>query len=80
MSDGTMAEVTAKEAAYHHLQGRDDWQALAAACDLWAYAFFAPMPKGEVHLVPTSATVRSQVNGGGVSPQLMGRAQVMSAE
>ena len=80
LPDGTMSEVQAKANAYDRLHGRDEWRAMTIASDLWTYAYFAPLRKGEGHMVQTSATVRAQVKGGFVPPQVIGRAQGTSAE
>ncbi len=65
MPDDTPEAVREKEAIYTML--REDGLTTHTACDLWTYAFFAPLTAESEALVPTSDDVRSQhraqVNG-----------------
>ena len=65
MPDNTPEAVREKEAIYTML--REDGLTAHTACDLWTYAFFAPLTAESEALVPTSDDVRSQhraqVNG-----------------
>ncbi len=65
MPDNTPDAVREKEARYTML--REDGLTAHTACDLWTYAFFAPLTAASEALVPTSDDVRSQhraqVNG-----------------
>ena len=65
MPDDTPEAVRDKEALYLLL--REDGLTARTACDLWTYAFFAPLTVESEALVPTSDDVRSQhraqVNG-----------------
>ena len=65
MPDDTPEAVREKEAIYTML--REDGLTAHTACDLWTYAFFAPLTAESEALVPTSDDVRSQhraqVNG-----------------
>ncbi len=65
MPDDTPEAVRDKEAIYQML--REDGLTERTACDLWTYAFFAPLTVESEALVPTSDDVRSQhraqVNG-----------------
>jgi len=74
MPGETVAEVGAKAAAYDALHARQDWRDLSTACDLWTWAFFAPLTKDARHLVPTSGTVRQMVETGNVRADLIGAA------
>jgi hypothetical protein len=80
MPEGTVADVQAKSDAYAQLQARDDWQTLSAACDLWTWAFFAPLTKEDRHLVPTSGTVRQMVEQGTAPAGIAERAQEAAAQ
>ncbi len=65
MPDDTPEAVREKEALYRLL--REDGLTARTACDLWTYAFFAPLTEESEALVPTSddmrAQHRAQVNG-----------------
>ena len=65
MPDDTPEAVRDKEALYLLL--REDGLTARTACDLWTYAFFAPLTAESEALAPTSDDVRSQhraqVNG-----------------
>lgn len=60
--------------SYHQLHGRDDWRDVNTACDLWTYAFFAPLTPTTNRYVPTSATVRRMIGKGDVPGDITGRA------
>lgn len=74
MPDATIDDVKEKERAYRQLHGRDDWRQVHRACDLWTYAFFAPLTPADSSYVPTTATVRRMINKGGVSSDVIERA------
>src|SRR5690606_33628865 len=55
----SVEDVHQKEQRYRQIVGSPDWQARRLACDLWTYAFFAPLRQetdGEQH-VPTNAVL-----------------------
>ncbi len=79
MPEETVEDVAAIARAYEQLHRRDDWSDISLACDLWTWAFFAPMrsePSVQVdsmstpsapfpsRLVPTTSTVRKVVAQG----------------
>ncbi len=80
MPEETAEAVRAKAAAYERVQGRPEWQTLAAACDLWTRAFFAPLTTEQRHLVPTSETVRQMMATGNVPANITGEAMAASKD
>ncbi len=58
MPDNTPAAVAAKADAYARLRRDGLWE--RTACDLWTYAFFAPLTAADEPLTPTSDDVRRQ--------------------
>ena len=79
------AEVHAKEKLYNEMRGPDsDWWERKIACDLWTYAFFAPlqMPGTDgLDGVPTTDDVRKAIHQpAGSNGKLVGRAVQSSSE
>ena len=74
MEESTADEVKTLEELYGDMRGRDtSWWQLKTACDLWTYAFFAPLQTagpGEPDLVPTTDTVRRVLNSDSLGTQL----------
>ena len=74
LEEHTAAEVKTLEELYSDMRGRDtSWWQLKTACDLWTYAFFAPLQTagpGEPDLVPTTDTVRSVLDSDSRGTQL----------
>ena len=76
------ADVQAKEVLYEQLrESGTRWWDVKTACDLWTYAFFAPLrlsgPDGLDH-VPTTDNVRDALQGRNTRPQLNGEANAAS--
>ena len=76
------ADVQAKEVLYEQLrESGTRWWDVKTACDLWTYAFFAPLrtagPDGLDH-VPTTDNVRNALQGRNTRPQLNGEANASS--
>jgi hypothetical protein len=85
LEERTPAEVEAKEGLYESLRGSgSDWWRLKVACDLWTYAFFAPLrPPGPdgVDRVPTTDAVRRYLlQPQAANAQLLGEAVGYSQE
>ena len=80
----TPQDVLDKEELYARLREPGSvWWQVKTACDLWTYAFFAPlMPVGDDGLdsVPTTSNVRSALRGQGVDQWLRGQANAASSE
>ena len=74
MEEQTAAEVKAMEELYGDMRGPEtSWWQLKTACDLWTYAFFAPLQTtgpDEPDLVPTTDDVRSVLEAGSTGTQL----------
>ena len=71
-----------KRILYQQLRGSGTrWWDVKTACDLWTYAFFAPLrtagPDGLDH-VPTTDNVRNALQGRNTRPQLNGEANASS--
>jgi hypothetical protein len=70
MPEETVEEVAAIAGAYEALHRRDDWNDISLACDLWTWAFFAPLQDQSApdafpsHLVPTTSDVKRVVSQG----------------
>ncbi len=79
MEERSPADVQAKEGLYESLRGRGgDWWDRKVACDLWTWAFFAPLvpaKDGITDGVPTTGTVRNYLlQPRAASGQMVGRA------
>ena len=76
-------EVQAKEDLYAQMRSSGTrWWDVKTACDLWTYAFFAPLqPTGPDGLdrVPTTNDVRNALAGRRTAPKLFGEANDASA-
>ena len=74
MEEQTAAEVKAMGELYGDMRGRDtSWWRLKTACDLWTYAFFAPIQTAEPsqpHRVPTTDDIRNVLQVGNLGTQL----------
>ena len=84
LEERSPAEVHAKEALYEQIRGSGTrWWRLKTACDLWTYAFFAPLravgPDG-IDIVPTTDIVRNYAVGRNYNPILAGAANAASQE
>ena len=84
MEERSPSEVQTKEALYEQIRGSGtQWWRLKTACDLWTYAFFAPLqsvgPDG-LDAVPTTNTVRNYAAGRNHNPRLAGAANGASQE
>lgn len=70
----TADEVKTLEELYGEMRGPGtSWWQLKTACDLWTYAFFAPLrttEPGEPDLVPTTDNVRSVLDADSLGTQL----------
>lgn len=69
MPEETVEDVATIAKAYDALHRRDDWNDISLSCDLWTWAFFAPMPTQTAgaypsRLIPTTSTVRKVVAQG----------------
>ena len=74
-------DVEQKEREYLRLRSGEEMMALKDACDLWTYAFFAPlgMPGPDnVDHVPTTDTVRRALANRGVDAQVRAEANALS--
>ncbi len=82
LEEQTPSEVLAKEELYSQLrESGTAWWQMKTACDLWTYAFFAPLQVlGEYSLdpVPTTGNVQDALYGRGVDQWLRGRANAAS--
>ena len=74
LEEGNSAEVQAKEQLYQGLRGPGtDWWQRKVACDLWTYAFFAPLQpavQGRPDTVPTTDNVRQALANRATQSQL----------
>ena len=74
LEERSPAEVKAKEDLYQELRGRDTpWWQQKVACDLWTYAFFAPLQpqtSGRPNTVPTTDNIRQALANRGTQPQM----------
>ena len=74
MEEHTAAEVKTLEELYGDMRGPGtSWWQLKTACDLWTYAFFAPLQTagpGEPNLVPTTDNIRSLLDSDSRGTQL----------
>ena len=82
LDERSPTDVQAKEDLYQQLRGSGTrWWDVKTACDLWTYAFFAPLrtagPDGLDH-VPTTDNVRNALKGRNTRPQLYGEANAAS--
>ena len=82
LDERSPTDVQAKEELYQQLRGSGTrWWDVKTACDLWTYAFFAPLrtagPDGLDH-VPTTDNVRNALQGRNTRPQLNGEANAAS--
>ena len=74
LEERSPAEVKAKEDRYQDLRGRDTpWWQQKVACDLWTYAFFAPLQtqtSARPNTAPTTDNVRQALANRGTQPQM----------
>ena len=74
LEERSPAEVKAKEDLYQELRSSDTpWWQQKVACDLWTYAFFAPLQpqtSGRHDIVPTTDNVRQALANRSTQPQL----------
>ena len=74
LEEGNPTEVQAKEDLYQALRSMGtNWWQQKVACDLWTYAFFAPLQpeiSGGITTVPTTDNVRQALADRGTQPQL----------
>ena len=78
LEERSPADVQAKEDLYRQLRGSGTrWWDVKTACDLWTYAFFAPLQTagtdGLDH-VPTTDNVRNALDGRRIDQHLRGQA------
>ncbi len=82
LEEHTVAEVAAKASLYAQLRGRDThWWDRKIACDLWTYAFFAPIQLAGANGLdptPTTGNVHNALRGSRVDQTLQGQAIVAS--
>jgi hypothetical protein len=70
MPEESVEDVAAIAKAYEALHRRDDWNDISLACDLWTWAFFAPMQDQSTpsafpsNLIPTTGIVKQAVARG----------------
>lgn len=69
LKEDTPEQVKAKEAAYQKFQEDEAWVKIHNACDLWTYAFFAPITQQEQGLIPTSIDLFNIIDGSNVFPE-----------
>ena len=73
LEERSPAEVKAKEDLYRKIAASDTiWWQRKVACDLWTYAFFAPLQLetyGRPDTVPTTDDVRQALANRGTQPQ-----------
>ena len=78
LEEPTPAEVLAKEELYAQLrESGGAWWRMKTACDLWTYAFFAPLQAagdGGLDPVPTTGNVHAALLGRGTDQWLRGQA------
>ncbi len=75
LEERTQADVQAKSEMYQRI--RDSGWDIRTACDLWTYAFFAPLRKAGadgIELVPTTQSVRNALAGRRVDQRLRAEA------
>ena len=82
LDERSPTDVQAKEDLYQQMRGSGTrWWDVKTACDLWTYAFIAPLrtagPDGLDH-VPTTDNVRNALQGRNIRPQLNGEANAAS--
>ena len=73
MEEGNAADVQAMQDLYLSLQNEENRRRLTMACDLWTYAFFAPLEdiqSNEREDVPTTDDIRRVCNGQSIGSQL----------
>ena len=74
LEEHSPAEVQAKERLYQELRAADtQWWQQKVACDLWTYAFFAPLQPqtpGHPNAAPTTDNVRQALANRGTQAQL----------
>ena len=74
LEERSPAEVKAKEDLYQELRSSDTlWWQQKVACDLWAYAYFAPLQpqtSGRPNTIPTTDNVRQVLANRSTQPQL----------
>ena len=78
LDERSPTDVQAKEDLYQQLRGSGTrWWDVKTACDLWTYAFFAPLRTAGadgLDLVPTTDNVRNALSGRRFRPKLEGEA------
>ncbi|HXH21151.1 MAG TPA: N-6 DNA methylase [Dehalococcoidia bacterium] len=83
LEDDSPPDVRAKQELYARLRaGGSQWWRLKVACDLWTYAFFAPLePQPELaqQTVPTTALVWEAMAGGTTHAYAQAKAMAESA-
>ena len=74
MEERSPAEVKVKEDLYQELRSSDTlWWQQKVACDLWTYAYFAPLQpqtSGRPNTVPTTDSVRQALANRSTQPQM----------
>ena len=74
LEERSPAEVKAKEDLYQEMRSSDTpWWQQKVACDLWTYAFFAPLQpqtSGRPDTVPTTDNIRQALANRGTQPQM----------
>ena len=74
LEERSPADVNAKENQYQKMRGSDThWWQQKVACDLWTYAFFAPLQpqtSGRPGTVPTTDNVRQALANRSTQPQM----------
>ncbi len=79
LPDSTPRDVEEKAQIYESLRSQDTkWWDLKVACDLWTYAFFAPLTQES--WIPTSYDVRQAAQKSGATAKLEGDAIAASNE
>ncbi|MYD52949.1 MAG: N-6 DNA methylase [Chloroflexi bacterium] len=79
LPDSTPRDVEEKAQIYESLRSQDTkWWDLKVACDLWTYAFFAPLTQES--WIPTSYDVRQAAQKSGANAKLEGDAIAASTE
>ena len=78
LDERNSSEVQAKEGIYYEQLRQDaDWWRYKTACDLWTYAFFAPLQRegaDGLKSVPTTNDVRDALEGSAKPARLIGEA------
>ncbi|MXY42970.1 MAG: N-6 DNA methylase, partial [Dehalococcoidia bacterium] len=84
LEEPTPSEVLAKEELYAQLrESGSAWWRMKTACDLWTYAFFAPLQSagaGGLEPVPTTGNVHAALLGRGIDQWLRGQAIAASQQ